>query len=56
MKDHENESVVKQITGAPNETKYEKGLQRSFLLFHIVLWSFKVIFLPASIIRSVRMG
>ena len=42
-------------TGAPNEQKQEKRFECSFLLSHIVLWSFKGIFLRANTILSVRM-
>ena len=35
-------------TGAPNEKNIEKRFKCSFLLFHIVLWSFKGIFVRAN--------
>ena len=36
------------ITGAPNEKNIEKRFKSSFLLSHIVLWSFKGIFVRAN--------
>ena len=44
-----------EMTGAPNEKEYEKGLEYSFPLYHIVLWPFKRLFVRANIIWSVRM-
>ena len=37
-------------TGAPNAKREEKGLECSFPLSHIVLWSFKGIFVRANTI------
>ena len=37
-------------SGAPNEEKMGKGLQCSFLISRVVLWSFKVVFVRANTI------
>ena len=36
--------------GAPNKKEYEKGLECSFLLYHIVLWPFEGLFVRVNII------
>ena len=48
----QREAVRAVITGAPNEKKMGKGLQCSFLISRVVLWSFRMGFVRTNTICS----